>query len=214
MTPHTWHLTYDMWHFTPDMWYVKHRGWWTLSENFMSLALMVWECLGGADQWYVGVSIRWVVSGQPVFLDSHQLTYTNVNTEIDFLSWYRFFLRAKLFPGAVDVVPIIWICIILCLWSVFAARPLTWRPFTSNLVAPKPFLTKFLTFFFWPAACLSCSGVRLLTKNLHYILHAGFYAWSPASSFCAQAALLPLFPLWSFWSPCPSCPPELVAYAC
>ena len=25
------------------MWHMAHRGWWTLSQNFRSLALMVWK---------------------------------------------------------------------------------------------------------------------------------------------------------------------------
>ena len=38
-----WHLTHDTWHMTCDMWHLTHRGWWTLSQNFRSLAITVWE---------------------------------------------------------------------------------------------------------------------------------------------------------------------------
>ena len=43
VTPDKWHVTHDMWHGTCDMWHVTHRGWWTLSQNFRSLALTVLE---------------------------------------------------------------------------------------------------------------------------------------------------------------------------
>ena len=52
LTPEIWHLTPDMWHMTYDMCHVTHRGWWTLCQNFRSLALMVWvwRCLQYSEQ--------------------------------------------------------------------------------------------------------------------------------------------------------------------
>ena len=38
-----WHVTRATWHITHDMWHLTHRGWWALSQNFRSLALMVWD---------------------------------------------------------------------------------------------------------------------------------------------------------------------------
>ena len=43
VTHDTWHVTHDTWHVTHDTWHVTHRGWWTLSQNFSSLDLTVWE---------------------------------------------------------------------------------------------------------------------------------------------------------------------------
>ena len=43
VTSDIWHVTHDMWHMTCDTWNVTYRGWWTLSQNFSSLALTVWE---------------------------------------------------------------------------------------------------------------------------------------------------------------------------
>ena len=49
-----WHVARDMWHVTGDMWHVTGGTWhvtnsvgWTLSQNFSTLALPVWdwECL-------------------------------------------------------------------------------------------------------------------------------------------------------------------------
>ena len=34
------HVTCEMWHMTRDTW---HRGWWTLCQNFRSLALTIWK---------------------------------------------------------------------------------------------------------------------------------------------------------------------------
>ena len=39
----TCHLTPDLWCVTCDRWQVTHRGWWTLSQHFRSLALTIWE---------------------------------------------------------------------------------------------------------------------------------------------------------------------------
>ena len=47
-----WHVTCDTWHLTPYMWHIDHGGGWTLSENFRSLALTVWDrqCLADSEQ--------------------------------------------------------------------------------------------------------------------------------------------------------------------
>ena len=41
LTCDTWHVTAHMWHMTRDRAHVTHGGWWTYSQNFSSLALMV-----------------------------------------------------------------------------------------------------------------------------------------------------------------------------
>ena len=56
MTRDTGHVTPDMWHVTCDMWNVTHGRGWTFSQNFRSLALMVWlyrwlEGLEETGQW-------------------------------------------------------------------------------------------------------------------------------------------------------------------
>ena len=38
-----WHVACDMWHMTCDMWHLTHHRWWTLCQNFRSLALTIWE---------------------------------------------------------------------------------------------------------------------------------------------------------------------------
>ena len=43
MTRDMWHVTHDMWQVTHDMWHVTGWGRWTFTQNFSSLALMVWE---------------------------------------------------------------------------------------------------------------------------------------------------------------------------
>ena len=45
MTRDMWHLTPDTWPLTPNilMCHMTHRRWWTLCQNCMSLASMVWE---------------------------------------------------------------------------------------------------------------------------------------------------------------------------
>ena len=44
-----WHVTCDMQHATCDTWHVTltHRGWWTLSENYSFVVIML------SDVWYV-----------------------------------------------------------------------------------------------------------------------------------------------------------------
>ena len=52
MARDTWHVTCDMWLLTCDMWHVTHGGMWTFSQNFRSLAQMVWEwrCLEDLEE--------------------------------------------------------------------------------------------------------------------------------------------------------------------
>ena len=56
-----WHVTCDMWHVTYDMCHVTNMGWWTLSQNFRPLALLVWEwqCFEDltCDMWHVTCDI-------------------------------------------------------------------------------------------------------------------------------------------------------------
>ena len=41
-----WHMTCDTWHVTCDTWHVTGGGRWTFSQNFRSLALLVWDSSG------------------------------------------------------------------------------------------------------------------------------------------------------------------------
>ena len=37
------HMAHDVWHMAHDMWHMTGGGRWTFSQNFSSLAFMVWE---------------------------------------------------------------------------------------------------------------------------------------------------------------------------
>ena len=56
VTSDRWHVTLDMWHVTRDTWHMTHYVGWTFSQNFISLAITVWdlwscEYLQEKDHW-------------------------------------------------------------------------------------------------------------------------------------------------------------------
>ena len=40
-----WQVTGDRWQVTHDTWHMTHSVGWTFSQNFRSLALLVWDCV-------------------------------------------------------------------------------------------------------------------------------------------------------------------------
>ena len=57
-----WQVKSDIWHMTYDMWHVTHGGGWIFSQNFRSLALMIWDVHMICDTWHVTHNILHVTN--------------------------------------------------------------------------------------------------------------------------------------------------------
>ena len=53
LQPDTGHMPGDMWHVTCDTWHVTYGWWWTFSQHFRSLGLMILEWPVTCDMWHM-----------------------------------------------------------------------------------------------------------------------------------------------------------------